>query len=256
MGLQITTPRHAPPTIVTLTRDQVREVDRIAAEELGIPGIVLMENAATALEEIALAMLAESNGGGGGGVPGTVVVAAGPGNNGGDGFALARKLHNRAISVRVLLTIPAAKYAGDAATNLEIVRRLGIGIVEMREDDVVGTLREVLERSGRVMMVVDALLGTGATSAPRPPLDQVVRWINRMGEAGAWVLSVDVPTGIDCDTGAAFGEGEVAVDADRTVTLAAMKPGLKTGAGKRLAGEVTVGDIGVPASVLEKLARG
>ena len=252
MGMQITTPRHTPKAVVTLTRDQVREVDRFAIEELAIPGIVLMENAATALEEVALEMLAERNGGG---PPGTVVIAAGPGNNGGDGFALARKLHNRGIGVRVLLTVPATSYSGDAATNLEILRRLAIGIVEMREDDVQGTLREVLERAGRVLMVVDALLGTGATSAPRPPLDQVVRWINRMGEAGAWILSVDVPTGVDCDTGATLGEGDTAVDADRTVTLAAMKPGLLTGIGKRLAGRVTVGDIGVPASVLERLAR-
>ena len=245
------TPRHSPRTIVTLTRERVREVDRIAIEELGIPGIVLMENAATALEEAALEMLAETHGGAG---DGSVVIAAGPGNNGGDGFALARKLHNRGVGVWVLLCVPAEKYGGDAAANLEVLRRMGVVLVGMREDDVPGTLGEVLERAGRVVLVVDAILGTGATSAPRPPLDAVVRWINRLGESGAWVLSVDVPTGIDCDTGEAWSAGEVAVDADRTVTLAALKPGLTRGDGKRFAGRVSVGDIGVPGEVLRRVA--
>ena len=230
--------RRSPRIVVTLSRDRAREVDRVAIEELGIPGIVLMENAAAALEEAAMAML-----------------AAGPGNNGGDGFALARRLHTQGLGVRVLLCVPAERYTGDAATNLEIIRKMGIGIVELDAEDVAGSLRKVLEPAGRIMMVVDALLGTGATSAPRSPVDQVVRWINRLGEAGAWVLSVDIPTGIDCDTGDALGRGDVVVDADWTVTLGAMKPGLGVGVGRRMAGRVTVGDIGVPGALLERLAQ-
>lgn len=260
MAMQQTqTMRCSPRTVVTLTRDGAREVDRVAIEELGIPGAVLMENAAAALEEAALAMLAEDSSGAAAGVVtgkgGTVVIACGPGNNGGDGFALARRLHNRGLSVRVLQCVPTDQYKGEAATNLSIIRRMGLGVVELNGEDVAGSLRRVLEPAGRILMVVDALLGTGTTSAPRPPLDGIVRWLNRLGEAGAWVLSVDVPTGIDCDTGEALGKGEVVVDADWTVTLAAMKPGLGMGVGKRMAGRVTVGDIGVPGEVLRRLAE-
>ncbi|MCA9310276.1 MAG: NAD(P)H-hydrate epimerase [Phycisphaerales bacterium] len=232
---------HRPPVIVTLSRQEVRELDRRACEELGMPGILLMENAAAAIEEVALGCLAERAD------PG-VLILCGPGNNGGDGLALARRLHNRAVRVVIVLTAPEERYRGDAAAMLGIVRRMELDCRVLEGSEVEAVLDAALQDAGGDgALIVDALLGTGLDRPLEGVVASVVAWINRARERGSEVLSVDVPSGMDADTGQELG---VAVRATVTVTLAAMKPGLLKAPG--LAGRVEVGDIGVPRELLRR----
>jgi len=216
---------------VMLTREQSREVDRIAMEELRIPGIVLMENAALGITEAVLKALA--------GGPGPVAVVCGPGNNGGDGLAVARHLANRGVEVAIHLAVPPEAYrdGSDAATNLAIVRAMKLPTAE-------GTTL------GRPALVVDALFGTGLSRPVLPPFRTA---IEAMNAAGAPVVAVDLPSGLDANTGRILG---VAVRAAVTATMVAPKTGFTLGEGPRLVGEVVVVDIGVPPSVVRRVQAG
>src|SRR5947208_6172474 len=165
----------------SITRNQVRELDRRAIEEFGVPGVVLMENAGRGAAEVLLRL----------GVTGRVVVCCGKGNNGGDGFVIARHLDNHGVAVRVLYFGKPEALTGDAAINFEIVRRSGLPLTVFSETVPALDLADA-------EWVVDALLGTGVTGPARPPLDRVIAAINA---GGAKVLAVDVPSGLDCDTG-------------------------------------------------------
>jgi NAD(P)H-hydrate epimerase len=212
-----------------LTREQSREIDRIAFEELRIPGILLMENAAIGVAAAA-ARMAE-------GRTGPIVVVCGPGNNGGDGFAAARHLANRGHDVRVQLALPSEAYGdkSDAAANLEIVRAMGI------------PLREGIEIATPAL-VIDALLGTGLTRQLREPFRSAVL---RMNDAPCPILAVDLPSGLDANSGEVLG---VAVRATVTATMVAPKVGFTRKDGPAHVGEVVVIDIGVPRSVVERVA--
>jgi NAD(P)H-hydrate epimerase len=211
-----------------LTREQCREIDRIATEELHIPGIVLMENAAIGVAAVALEMGARK---------GRVAVVCGPGSNGGDGLAAARHLSNRGIDVRVHLALPADAYpdGSDAATNLAIARAMGI------------PLREDLALSGAAL-VIDALLGTGLVRDIREPFRTAVAAIH---DAGCPILAVDLPSGLDANSGEARGE---AVRATRTATMVAPKVGFAKRDGPLHVGRVVVVDIGVPPFVVDRVA--
>ncbi|MEC9373496.1 MAG: NAD(P)H-hydrate epimerase, partial [Planctomycetota bacterium] len=182
-----------------------------------------------------------------------VVIACGPGNNGGDGFALARRLANEGREIVVLRGVDAGKYKGDAATNLRIIEAMGIPIVGLREGDVAGSLDEAMGRVRRPTLLVDALFGTGLDRALRAPFDALVRAMNawREGDAGRRVLAVDTPSGLDADSGEALSDA--CIRADRTVTLGGYKTGLLAPGAARWAGEVSVGDIGAPLDVLRRL---
>ncbi len=229
---------HRPSTIRTLTREQVRELDRRAIEAYGIPGVVLMENAAAAIEEVVLTCLGDLP------ADSSVLVLCGPGNNGGDGLALARRLQNRAVPVEVFLTADDERYAGDAAVMLHIVRCMGISCSVLDLEDV----ERVLPADPKQTLIVDALLGTGLDRPVRAGVSEVVAWVKRARNAGAFVVAVDVPSGLDADSGEVLG---VAVQADVTVTLAAMKPGLTLA--PEIVGRVEVGDIGVPTALLDEV---
>lgn len=227
---------------VVLTREQSRAVDRMAAEELEIPGLVLMENAATAVAAGVMRMLEGSGGG--------VLVVSGAGNNGGDGMAAARKLRVLGIEdVRVVLVMGREKVGGDAAVQLAMCEGVGVEVVEMDGGDVAGSLERARGGAG---VLVDAMFGTGLDRALRSPLDGVVWWMNAARERGARVLAVDTPSGMDADTGSALGG--VSVRADVTVTLCARKVGMETERGRGLCGEVVVGGIGVPGWLVERVA--
>ncbi len=230
----------------SLTRAQSREVDRIAIEELGIPGIVLMENAAAALEREALAMLPVGDEGA------RTLIIAGPGNNGGDGYALARRLANAGRAVEVVATRGVDALSGDALVNARIAHRMGLRIEVAALDRLHAQLSDWSDPA--VSLIVDAMLGTGATRAPEGVIAELVRWINREHDAGARVLAVDVPTGLDADTGAPLGGAGLVVRADRTVTLGSMKVGLARAEASAHAGVVVVGDIGAPPEVFDRAA--
>src|SRR5437773_2190947 len=143
-----------------LTRQQVRELDRRAIEDFGVPGIVLMENAGRGVVET-IGQL---------GLPGPVVICCGKGNNAGDGLVIARHLENRGLAVRVLLWAATDELPPDAAANYRIVRASGIPLDVLGSTDWQNALDDALATAGTV---VDALLGTGARGEPRPPLDAV-----------------------------------------------------------------------------------
>ena len=212
-----------------LSREQVRALDRRAVEEYGVPAVVLMENAGRGAAEVLLRL----------GVRGRVDVCCGRGNNGGDGFVIARHLDNRGAAVRVLFFGKPEALAGEAAVNFDIVRRSGLPLTVHA-----GAAAEQLAGAD---WVVDALLGTGVTGPARPPLDQVIAAIN--GSA-ARVLAVDVPSGLDCDTGLPLGH---CVRALHTVTFVAQKKGFANPAAREWLGQVHVADIGAPRVLVQSL---
>lgn len=220
------TSKAVKPARYVLDRESVRRVDRAAVEEYGVPGVVLMENAARGLAAEALAMLPGG---------GAVVIVCGWGNNGGDGYALGRHLHNAGVDV-TLVSLGEPKAGTDAATNREICRRMGIRAVGL--DDA--------RRLAPGDLVVDAIFGTGLDRPVTGSAAEAIEWINATGRP---VLAVDVPSGLDCDTGATLG---VAVRAARTVTFVAPKPAMRDPAARELVGEVVVVDIGAPVELLER----
>ena len=216
--------------ILVLSRDESRRVDAEATERLGIPSIVLMENAARQAADAAVEMLGTRRG--------PVVVCCGPGNNGGDGTAAARHLAVRGINATVLLCADPGRVRGDARTNLGIARHMGVPIVE-GGDDPAGAWARVCER-GAPVLIIDALLGTGATRAVEGPIAVLIGLING---SGARVLALDTPSGLDVDTGGVLGD---AVRAERTVTFVAHKRGFLSLGAQVYLGEVAVADIGAP----------
>jgi NAD(P)H-hydrate epimerase len=225
----------------TLTRAEVRELDRLAIGEYGLPGIVLMENAGAGAARLLHAL----------GIDGPVAIACGRGNNGGDGFVIARHLELLGHDVRLLLAAPLAAYAGDAAVNAEVAKRSGLPIVDLAVAQA-GSWHEALRGA---VWIVDALLGTGATGAPRGAVAAAIGAINELrgqvpGEGrAARVLAVDIPSGMDCDTGQRPG---ACVRADATATFVAPKPGFAAPGACEFTGAVHVLGIGAPAALLAR----
>jgi NAD(P)H-hydrate epimerase len=215
-----------------LSRAEVRELDRRAIEEYGVPGVVLMENAGRGAAEVLLRL----------GVHGQVLVCCGKGNNGGDGFVIARHLDNVGVPVRVLLFCRPEELSGDAAINHRIIARTGLPLQAFAADPPnVDALRQELARAE---WVVDALFGTGLSGPVRPPLAEVIAAINA---SQARVLAVDIPSGLDCDTGVPLGS---TVRAQRTVTFVAQKTGFANPKAREFLGQVHVVDIGAPRVLL------
>lgn len=216
-----------------LSRDEVRNVDRRAIEDYGIPGVVLMENAGRGTAELLIGL----------GIEGPVVICAGRGNNGGDGFVIARHLENRGFDVRVLLFCNPADLQGDAAINYRIIESAGTPLTAFPDGVDNDEVRNCFAAAD---WIVDALLGTGAHGAPREPYASV---ISQMNAAGKKVLAVDLPSGLDCDSGEAAGE---CVRADHTATFVARKLGFENKEAATWTGDVHVIDIGVPRVMLEQ----
>lgn len=241
MGVEKTFFDHPEPPVGTqpaLTRAETRAVDRIAVEELAIPSLVLMENAGrNAAAEIA--RLAARAG------AARVCVFCGTGGNGGDGFVVIRHLANRGLAIRAFLVGQPERLASDCAANCRIVEAMGIGVskitLERQAAELAGTL-------GAGDLVVDALLGSGFSGRVRSPVDRVIQAINDAD--AALVVAIDVPSGLDCDTGAA---GHVAVRADRTLTFVASKVGFSARQAKPYVGRVKVLDIGAPPQLVNRI---
>ena len=189
------------------------------AQELGIPGGVLMERAGAGMAHVALQLYA----------PRQALVVAGGGHNGGDGFVVARELHRAGVEVAVLPT--KGGYEGDPGTNFEILRNLGVRFVNLDE------LEAELEQAD---LVIDALLGTGFSGEVR---EKEARLIETMNESPTPILAIDVPSGVDGATGEVQG---AAVRADVTVCAHAAKVGCVISPGREHAGEVIAVDIGIP----------
>lgn len=224
----------------------MREADRYTIEDYGVPSFALMEVAGRGCTEHILKKYGPLEGE-------RIVILCGKGNNGGDGLVVGRHLYSAGADVHVVLTSPAGDLSGDAARNLSLLRLLrdassGDGQLTIETLQDVDALSESIG-SHAVTLYVDALLGTGLTSEVREPVRSVVEWLNAQDVS---VVAVDVPTGLHSDTGEVLG---VAVDAERTVTMAAAKVGLLMGDGPGRAGTVEVVDIGIPPFVLERAVQ-
>lgn len=218
-----------------LTRAEVRELDRIAIEELGIPGVVLMENAGRGAAEWILAALADGTLA----VPSPrVLVLCGSGNNAGDGFVVARHLHNAGLRCTLGETVASERLSPDAAIFRRVTHAMGLAHPG---------LAELAAELARCELVVDALLGTGFHGALRPPLDALIAAVNSSGRP---VVALDVPSGLDVDTGAGV---ELCVRAALTVTFVAEKRAFALPDVRAVLGRVEVVSIGVPPELVERV---
>jgi NAD(P)H-hydrate epimerase len=221
-------------TTTLLSRDQARELDRRAIDGLGLPGIALMENAGRNIAELLRSL----------GIKGQVVICCGPGNNGGDGFVLARHLDNAGVAIRVLMFSPPEKLAGDALANYRVLMGGGVPVEVMADPNEQELARQMTTADWNV----DALFGSGQRGPLRPPFDKVVRAINA---AGVRVLAVDLPSGLDCDSG---HPNEPTVRATHTATIAAAKKGFAEPQAAKWIGTVHIIDMGVPRRLLAEIA--
>jgi NAD(P)H-hydrate epimerase len=219
--------------MLTLTAAQSRALDRFAIDTLGIPGVVLMENAGRNVAHLLLSL----------GVRGPVVVCCGKGNNGGDGFVVARHLDVAGVQTRTVLFADPATLTGDAAVNSAILTKCGLSVETMPALDE-PRLAQMLASAD---WIVDALFGSGLKGEIRSPFDRIIAAINA---ANKRVLAVDVPSGLDADTGHPLG---VAVRATHTATVAANKAGFVHAHARPYVGEVHVIDVGVPPRLLSSL---
>jgi len=225
--------------IPVLSKRESRALDRACIDDGRVPGLVLMENAGRGVVDAIerhwpSRPLAAAR----------AVVVAGVGNNGGDGFVVARHLVARGAIVTVFLAGGRGDLRGDALASFEAMT--GVGQPAQEVGEALGALRAALASA---TFVVDAVFGTGLS---RPVDGANAAVLEAIHHAGRPVVSVDVPSGVDADTGAALGH---AVHADLTVTFAAHKLGLVTPSGARLAGTVTVADLGVPARMIERVGQ-
>ena len=220
-------------SIVHLTRSQVRQVDKRAFDQYHIPGIVLMENAARAAADVACAweLLGRR--------PGNVLILCGGGNNGGDGLAVARHLHNRGSNVFIALTIDPITFHGDALLNWIIISAMKIPAQPFEPS-------MLNEWPG---LIIDAIFGTGLSEPVRDPYPAIFAAIN---SSGIPVLAVDLPSGLDCDTGRPLG---ACIKATATLTLVAPKIGFSEPDAKQFLGDVVVGDIGCPRELVVAAAH-
>lgn len=220
-----------------LTRQQVRDVDRRAIDEFGMSGLVLMENAGRGVADALCARKPN----------GPVVICCGRGNNGGDGYVIARHLDLRRIPVRVVLLTEPKALTGDAAANFAILQKCDVPIEILPALDSPERLETFQAALADADWIVDALLGTGATGEPRPPLDAAIDLINAAGKP---VLAVDLPSGLDCDTGQ---PARHTTRAALTCTFVAEKIGFAAPGAAAFTGPVVVLDIGAPRCLIDTL---
>jgi ADP-dependent NAD(P)H-hydrate dehydratase / NAD(P)H-hydrate epimerase len=214
------------------TAEQMRAMDRFAMEKAGIPGLDLMERAGREAASEARDMLDAGKGGK------RVLVCCGRGNNGGDGFVVSRLLLRAGLDVGTAVFSGRGGVRGDAAVMLAALEETGHPVRFLPGS---GGLKDLDPGD----LVVDALLGTGLRGEAEGPAAEAIRWMNA---SGVPILSIDLPSGLDADSGRPRG---ACVKAERTVTLAVLKRGLVFHPGKTLAGRVRVADIGMPPSAVE-----
>jgi NAD(P)H-hydrate epimerase len=210
-----------------VTAAQMRELDRQAITDYGIPGLILMENAGLKVVEVVCALLRgvrDKN----------VCIFAGRGNNGGDGLVVARHLFNRGARVKVFFLANPEEMTGDARTNLNIWRKIGQEVYVLKEDSF---FESFLEDSA---LIVDAIFGTGFQGVAREPAAGAIKAINASKKP---VVAVDIPSGLEADTGFARGP---CVQATCTVTFGLPKLGLVQEPGASYTGRLHVADISIP----------
>ncbi|MCE5186116.1 MAG: NAD(P)H-hydrate epimerase [Planctomycetaceae bacterium] len=213
-------------------RVQAKAFDQWAIRQMQIPGVVLMENAAGNISQAVLSYFRQPAEKG-------VCVFCGGGNNGGDGFAIARHLRNHRIEVRIAVCGDPNRLKGEAETNFIICQKMGLPMttVDLGSADLFKQVKNVIGASG---LLVDAVLGTGFESELKNPQAMLISCMNAHNLP---VVAVDIPSGMDCDTGVPL---PVCVEAAATVTLAALKKGfVESPESRNVTGRVFVADIGI-----------
>lgn len=216
---------------IVMSRDEVRSFDSWAINTLGIPGVVLMENAGRSCAELIKNEL--------GGIDRPMVcIFCGTGNNGGDGYVIARHLINSGFEVVVVICGDKSKVRGDAKINLDILEGMGqrVDVLDLAGQEV---LEKVGALAGGADMIVDSIFGTGLKGQVS---SEYIRLIEGINSQDAVVLAVDIPSGLDCDGGVVLG---AAVKADYTVTFVAVKKGFTQQIAAEYTGRVFVASIGV-----------
>jgi NAD(P)H-hydrate epimerase len=216
-----------------MTREQVRRVDPITIDDFGLPGIVLMERASLGLLDGCQRLVGHLQGK-------SFTIVCGGGNNGGDGYALARHLADADANVTIYATT--SDLAGDAKTMADVCRAMQVPIEPATHDAVRDATADVL---------VDCVLGTGLNDPPRAEIAEVVRAMNH--NESTHRLACDVPSGLDCDRGVPLGDASACFRADLTVTFVASKTGFARA--RRWTGVVVVAPIGAPRAAV-RAARG
>jgi NAD(P)H-hydrate epimerase len=221
-----------------LNAAQMRDADRQTIEDIGIPSMVLMENAGrqvVAALEAAYEDLSEKH----------IAVLCGPGNNGGDGFVVARTLYHRGVDVSVFVIATLAAIKGDARLNVEILGRLGLNVVEISDEQAWDLHFSEISQCD---LIVDAIFGTGLKSPLSGMMETVAADVNA---SAIPVVAIDLPSGLSADRAEPIGE---CLHAAMTVTLAAPKLPLVLPPGEAQAGSIVVADIGIPPEVIDSLA--
>ena len=228
--------RYSPDEKCTvMTRDEVRAVDGWAINTVGIPGVVLMENAGRSCAELIKEKLS-------GFAEPKVCIFCGTGNNGGDGYVIARHLLNSGFEVIVVVCGDRSKIKGDAKINLDILERLGQPIeqLDLNDADIAGRVKTLAADAD---MVVDGIFGTGLSGRLSDKYRRLIEAINAQNRP---ILAVDIPSGLDCDTGRPLG---AAIRAVYTVTFVAVKKGFTSADAACYTGEIFVASIGVEPNV-------
>jgi hydroxyethylthiazole kinase-like uncharacterized protein yjeF len=221
-----------------LSREQIRAFDRHAIETCKVPGLVLMENAGRGAAEVMLESVASD--------AGLVVIVCGAGNNGGDGFVVARHLASRGLPVGVWFIGAIEKVRGDARANLDAWRGLGGTVSAVASEADLPGLADALELAD---VVVDGLFGTGLDREVKGLYAAAIDAINR---SPARKVALDLPSGLDSDTGKTLG---VVVKADETITFGALKLGLLTPNGAAVCGRIHLATLGVPSSIIDEIGH-
>ena len=213
---------------------QIQHLDHIAISKIGIPSLILMENAGrgAACEMIRAATKKSLSG---------VGIFCGPGNNGGDGFVTARYLIHGGIKTKVFLIGKAQGLKTDARINYKILKRLGCAIKE------INNIRELTREIKSCSLIVDALFGVGLNRTIEEPFRGA---INALNASKKRIISIDTPSGLDVTTGKIHG---VAIKADRTITFTLAKKGFFKNDGPKHTGKITVVDIGIPRDLTKKI---
>jgi NAD(P)H-hydrate epimerase len=236
-----------------VTAEEMRAIDAQTIENIGIPGIVLMENAGKAVTQVVKEILGKEAKGQGGKRKGheslarrqeskRVAIFVGRGNNGGDGLVIARYLTLSGFDVTIYLLSEAGRFTGDALTNLQIAQNLQFKIKLLLSQEQLSAYRAEIQSSD---VIVDSIFGTGLKGAVRGFAAEVIEFINSTGKP---IVAVDLPSGLDADTGQSEG---VCVHATHTVTMGLPKRGLLLYPGADFTGKLTVADIGFPQSVID-----
>ena len=217
------------------TRSEMQRLDEQAIQEYGIPSLILMENAGRASAEELMRLVSKSQ----------ISVFSGKGNNGGDGFVVARHLHNHGYKPVVFCFQKPAEMKPDPLVNFHIITRMGVQVIDCSRDPNLDQIKQTLKSS---KMTVDALFGIGLSKPIDEPFRSVINIMNEF-HSKTPILAIDVPSGLDADSGQVLG---VCVRAKLTVTLALPKKAFFAKTTRRYTGKVIVADISIPRDLLTK----